>query len=270
MVAHRVGTPAETGWTILRTGAAAAVLQREIRSALERGARDRERYEFFATVGHELRTPLTSIRGYLDTLLEGGVEPATALRFLQIAQRETLRMTRLVDGMRELSLLELTSEIAFEPTCCVREAIELASQALAPVARERGIRMLRAQSQDTIVRMRSQVCVQLLINLIDNALKYGREGGTVSIGVRSERAMAVICVDDDGPGIPSDEAAAIFGARVRGIQGTQRPGAGIGLAVVKMIVDREEGDVRVLHSPLGGARFEVRLPLWAESASSAS
>jgi len=99
----------ETGWTLVHDIGSDGDFGVAIASALERGLRERERYEFFATVGHELRTPLTSIRGYLETLLDGGIDSSASRRFLQTARREALRLGRLVDTMFEFSLLDLSA-----------------------------------------------------------------------------------------------------------------------------------------------------------------
>lgn len=259
----------ETGWTLVRRFDASASLQGEIDLALERGARERERYEFFAAIGHELRTPLTSIRGYLETLIDGGVDDATAQRFLETARRETLRMGRLLEGMFEFSLLDLSAEAMLGRSCEISRQIDLACEVVTPLAQQRGI-LVRRSSCDAFAGIEPDMCLQLLVNLLDNAIKYGRDGGLVTIGASLDRDGVVIAVDDDGPGIAPAERESIFGIRVRGAQAASRPGTGIGLAIVKMIAERAGGSIRVTESPLGGARFETVLPARAELAVSMS
>ena len=250
----------ETGWTLLRRFDAAADLGREIETALERGAREREKYEFFAAIGHELRTPLTSICGYLETLLDEGVDAPASRRFIETARREALRMGRLLDGMFEFSLLDLSAESLGNYSCELIEQIDMACEVVRPLAGQRNIRVRRGACDDVRACIERDACLQLLVNLLENAIKYGRDGGCVTIGVRSHGDDAALWVDDDGPGIAPAERESIFGLRARGSQADGRPGTGIGLAIVKMIADRCGGSICAGDSPLGGARFEVMLP----------
>ncbi len=110
--------PVENGWTLLVR--ATNDLNGDIAAALERGARDRERYEFFSAIGHELRTPLTSIRGYLETLLDEETDGQNRSRFLETARREALRMGRLLDGMFEFSLFDLSVDTLAMQQCDLR------------------------------------------------------------------------------------------------------------------------------------------------------
>ena len=246
------GLRAEAGWSLVRTPVAR--LDRELATALERGARERERYEFFAAVGHELRTPLTSIRGYLETLQDHGLDESTRARFLETAHREALRLGRLVDGMLDFSMLDLSGE-TFEPASCdLAEQVATACDALGPQARQRGIRFERSRSVPVRVGLGADSCTQALLNVLDNAVKYGREGGRIRIGWSVRLPYARIRVDDDGPGMGAP----------------RRPGRGIGLSIVRTIVERAGGDIRAARSPLGGARFVLRVPVRAESGARAS
>ncbi len=260
----------ESGWTLVRGFDPQIGLERDIQTALERGARERERYEFFATVGHELRTPLTSISGYLETLLDRPVDPPTQRRFLETARREALRLGRLLDGMFEFSLLDLTAAALIGSACEVREQLRRACEIVRPLAGARGIVLQWGAPPALRVALDADACLQIAVNLLDNALKYGRERGIVRAVARSQGAFACIVVDDDGPGIAPEERSSIFGLRVRGSRAGARRGSGIGLAIVAMIVERAGGEVRASDSPLGGARFEVVLPLRAESEGPAS
>lgn len=256
-----VETRIETGWTLVRSLDSIAGLAREIETALERGARERERYEFFAAIGHELRTPLTSIRGYLETLIEGRLDETTRRRFLETTQRETLRMARLLDGMFEFSLLDLSAGALISNACALGHAIDLACEVVAPAAMQRGITVRKVNCAEVSVGVDGDACLQLLVNLLENAIKYGRDGGVVSIAASARADVVTVYVDDDGPGVSPAERESIFGLRVRGAQSAARPGTGIGLAIVKMIAERAGGSIRATDSPLGGARFEVTLAL---------
>lgn len=260
----------ESGWTMLARLDAQRGLGQDIALALERGARERERYEFFSAIGHELRTPLSSIRGYLETLLDEQTDETTARRFLETARREALRMGRLLDGMFEFSLLDLSSCALTAHWCDLQAQMLAACEVVRPLAHSRNVTIRRKITAEARIGIDPDACLQLLVNMLDNAVKYGRNGGTVCISARAARRNVLITVDDDGPGIAPDERESIFNLRVRGAAGASRPGTGIGLAIVKMIAERAGGSIGVTESPLGGARFEVALPLKEESAARAS
>ncbi|MDP9110139.1 MAG: HAMP domain-containing histidine kinase [Candidatus Eremiobacteraeota bacterium] len=249
-----------SGWTMVG-GALSDGLEMHVRSALERGARDRERHDFFAAVGHELRTPLTSISGYLETLAHDRLDEATRGRFLRIARREAQRLERLLEGMFAFSLLDLSITPSGGPGCALRASLDAALDAVGPAARARHIEIERGPFTDVEAAIPSDACVQLLVNVLQNAVKYGREGGVIGVSVDCKGPFASICIDDDGPGIGSDEREAIFGMRVRGAIADDRPGSGVGLALARTMLRHVGGDIRAGDSSLGGARFEVTLPL---------
>lgn len=228
-----------------------------VEAALQRGNVERGRGAMLAAVGHELRTPLTSIRGYLETLLEGKLDPRTARRFLETARREALRLGRLVDGMLEFSLLDLSARGCI-PTCDLVEQIRAAIESAAPLAAARGTRIRVELPRVAPARVDGDACVHAIVNLIENAIKHGDEGGCVEISCTCEASFACITVDDDGPGVEPGERESIFRIGARGPAG--RPGSGIGLAVVHAIAERAGGNVLVERSPRGGARFALRFP----------
>lgn len=210
-----------------------------------------------ATVGHQLRTPLASIRGYIETLLDEDLDPATQRRFLQIARREALRLSRLIDALQGIALPGVAGES--EGTCDLAEQVCATIDALAPLAAARNVLVSARLPSAARVLIDADACVHALANLLDNALKYGREGGTVAIACARQGAFVRLSVDDDGSGIAPGERERIFGLGVRG-ERSHGAGAGIGLAVVRAIARRAGGDVRVEPSALGGARFVLRLP----------
>lgn len=209
-----------------------------------------------ATIGHELRTPLTSIRGYIETLLEGEFDPATARRFLETARREALRLGRLVDGMLEFSLLDLSTQHE-RGRCDVVEQIVATMEMLSPMASARRVTIRTQLPEAASARVDGDACVHALANLIENAIKHGRERGTIEIACMRETPYVAVSVEDDGCGIDERAGTSIFAMGVRG-DATGGAGRGIGLAVVKAIAERAGGDVRVESSALGGARFVLR------------
>ena len=209
-----------------------------------------------AAIGHELRTPLTSIRGYIETLLEGDFDPVTARRFLETARREALRLGRLVDGMLEFSLLDRSKEHACG-TCDVVEQIVATIEMLSPMAAARRVTIRTQLPETALARVDGDACVHALANLIENAIKHGSERGTIEIACTDDTPYVAIAVEDDGRGVDERARTSIFAMGVRG-ETNGRAGRGIGLAVVNAIAERAGGDVRVESSSLGGARFVLR------------
>ena len=247
----------ESGWTLLGD-ASPATLHAARRSALERGARERQRFEFFSTVAHEMRTPLTAIRGYLQTLLDDEPpQPETARRFLEIARDEALRLARLVDGMFAVSLLDLgyASESSGNVQSMLPETLRSALGALGPRIRRRGARIEMHSLPNISVAIAHDHLVQVFANVIGNALDHGREGVCVAISGARRAQLVEIAVDDDGPGVPADARDAIFalGYRARNL------GTGLGLAVVRQLLERVGGSAHATDSPLGGVRIVIVL-----------
>jgi signal transduction histidine kinase len=248
----------DAGWTRYDVQSARGI-DGAIAQALVRGAQERERYAFFSAVGHELRTPLASIRGYLETLLAEDTDRAVRERFVRIAYGESLRLTRLLEGMFEISLLDLSATFPQAAGGALEVALAGAADASAALAAKHGIDVRVAAVPPTPVAIDGDRLMLVLINLIDNAIKHGRRGGRVEVTaiVDSPRAVT-IAVDDDGPGIAAGECERLFALGERGV--TEAGGSGIGLALVRMILERAGGRVDVCKSPLGGARFAVTIP----------
>ena len=247
----------ETGWTAF-SAADSADLSDAVARALSRGAQERERYAFFSAIGHELRTPLASIRGYLETLLDGEIEAHTRTRFLSIAHHESLRVSRLVEGMFEISLLDLHTTQVVRSSGRLDVALDAAALACASNAGAHGITLSRTPAAPVVVTLDADRLTLVFINLIDNAIKHGRRGGRIAIGADlCDPSFACITIDDDGPGIPPADRERVFTLGARGE--TIAAGSGIGLALVRLMLERAGGRVEVGDSPLGGARFCISL-----------
>jgi signal transduction histidine kinase len=247
----------DAGWT--RYDARAGGIDAAIVTALERGRQERERYAFFSAVGHELRTPLASIRGYLETLLDDDEDPLTRRRFVRIAHGESLRLSRLLEGMFEISLLDLSATFPHPADGALDVALRAAADATAAQAARRGTTLCIAPAPPVRLGIDGDRLTLVLVNLIDNAIKHGRPAGRVDVraDVDSPRAVT-ITVDDDGPGIAPDVRERVFAMGKRGA--TEAGGSGIGLALVRMILERAGGRVDAGASALGGVRFTVTIP----------
>lgn len=222
------------------------------------------RQEFVANVSHELRTPLSLIKSAAETLIDGGKnDPAVTTRFLEIIDKHANRLTLLIDDLLLLSRLDSGRiELNLGPVT-LRTAAQDALDDAAVIARARRVTLENRVEPDAVADADSERLRQVLANLIDNAIKYGREGGTVVIGGRGlDRTRVEITVRDDGPGIPSEAKARIFERfyRLDKARSREQGGTGLGLAIVKNVVQAHGGDVRVESSNGAGTEFFITLP----------
>ncbi len=247
------------GWTTYDGAADAGAMDAVIERALVRGAQERERYAFFSSLGHELRTPLSSIRGYLETLLDDDVDLHTRNRFVRIAYNEALRLSRLVEGMFEISLLDMREAGSVPALGALGPALAAAHEACAANAAARQVGIAIDEVPPLAIAIDTDRLTLVLVNLIDNAVKHGRPGGGVFVGIDAEDARLVrITVDDDGPGIATADRDRVFTLGERAA--TPASGSGIGLALVRLMIERSGGRVDLSDSALGGARFVITLP----------
>lgn len=200
------------------------------------------------------------IRGYLETLLEQELDPSVARRFLEVARNEAKRLGRLVDGMFDISVLDLRSGPDRVEMTEVSPAIVTAINAVAPFAAARQTNLTLLATTPYEVAIGADRLAQIMINILENAIKHGREHGRVSVSVEPLDRYVEVRIDDDGPGVDGAEREAVFMLARRGAN-ARAYGSGIGLAVVRLMVERIGGEVDVTESLLGGAQFRVRLPL---------
>jgi two-component system phosphate regulon sensor histidine kinase PhoR len=225
------------------------------------------RQDFVANVSHELRTPVTSVKGFAETLLDGAMrDPETAERFLKIIVRQANQLELIIRDLLELSRLEQNSSQSLDrqpmPVAGVlKSAIELCQTR----ADDRGVKLCLSCAPELTAVMHAGLMEQAVVNLIDNAIKYGAgaESARVDIEAVKEGASVVrITVRDYGPGIEHKHLDRLFERFYRVDKGRSRElgGTGLGLAIVKHIVLLHNGTVSV-ESELGnGAAFTIRLP----------
>lgn len=222
------------------------------------------RQEFVANVSHELRTPLSLIKSAAETLLDGGKnDAAVTTRFLEIIDKHSNRLTLLMDDLLLLARLDSGRiELKLAPVP-LRGAAQDALDDAALIAQARRVTLENRVPPDAIADADVERLRQVLANLIDNAIKYGREGGQVVIGGRTlDRARVEITVRDDGPGIPAEAKARIFERfyRLDKARSREQGGTGLGLAIVKNVVQAHGGDVRVESASGAGTEFFITLP----------
>lgn len=237
-------------------------------AALLQIRRERElaqlRDDFISGVSHELRTPLAQIRMFAE-LQHAGVlssDPDRA-RAAGVINREARRLTHLVENILQYSRLRRTSgDGPLTESVDVDEVLAESIEALEPVAASRAAELRVRGDRGTRVRANRAALSQILGNLLDNALKYGPPGQTLTVRIEAEGSVVRFLVDDQGPGIPPRDRARIWEPyrRLPRDVSSRLPGTGIGLAVVARLVRVHGGHARVEGAPEGGARFIVELP----------
>jgi two-component system phosphate regulon sensor histidine kinase PhoR len=225
---------------------------------------ERVRQDFVANVSHELRTPLTAIKGYVEALRDGGLQdPVQAEHFLQVIQRHSERMDKIVSDLLLLSEMESADHVLQSETVHLPELIRTAVETLRPLAQGKN-QTLRVEPLKGLPALRadSQKIHQVLTNLLHNAISYTPEGGSITVEARSVPVGVELSVIDNGIGIPPDDLPRIFERFYRVDKGRSRElgGTGLGLSIVKHIVEAHGGEVRVESKPGKGSRFTFFLP----------
>ncbi len=224
------------------------------------------RRDFVANVSHELKTPITSIKGFVETLLEGGAldDPAKAREFLRIVARQADRLEGIIEDLLALSSIEQRAEqaeITVEPVR-LRGVIEAAAVSLKTKSEAANVTVTIDCPDDLIASVNAPLIEQAVTNLLDNAIKYSPAGSTVV--VRAERAGedVAIHVIDNGPGIEPEHLPRLFERfyRVDKARSRKLGGTGLGLAIVKHIAQAHEGRTAVSSTPGKGSTFSIYLP----------
>jgi two-component system phosphate regulon sensor histidine kinase PhoR len=220
------------------------------------------RQEFLSNVSHELRTPLTSIMALTETLEVGAIDdPDNNRRFLSIIQKNAARMHHLIDDILELSAIEAGNVKLHLEQVRLSTLVEDVISSLTSAAAARKIEVKNLVGAEAEVCADPRRLMQMLTNLIDNAIKFNRDGGEVTIAFsRNDRDR--IIVSDNGEGIPSHHLERLFERFYRADRARSRElgGTGLGLAIVKHLARSHDGEVTV-RSQLGeGTEFTIELP----------
>jgi two-component system phosphate regulon sensor histidine kinase PhoR len=230
------------------------------------------RRDFVANVSHEIRTPLTAIKGYAETLLgPAGDERETAIRFLQVIDRHSERLGRLINDLLTLSDLEFGRTPPRRRPLAVEPVIDDVVQILGDRAAQRGIALTTEVDAATpTVDADGDQLRQVLINLVDNAIKYTPDGGTVHLVARGsdDDTDVEFSIVDTGPGIPSQDLPRLTERffRVDKARSRELGGTGLGLAIVKHIVQAHGGRL-VIDSAVGrGTTVRVSMPIARDDA----
>ncbi len=222
--------------------------------------------DFVANASHELATPLTAIKGFAETLLDGALEDnKLSVKFLTIIHTEAERMQRLVNELLQLAKLnshEYRQQVKLEATHLM-PLLYTAKEDLTTNAEEKGITVDIYAEADPIIMANPDWLKQIVINLLDNSIKYTHPFGRVVLTCQQENQEAVLMVEDTGIGIPATDVPLIFDRfyRVDRARSRNAGGTGLGLAIVKFIVEMHGGKIEVKSSVNIGTTFTIRLPL---------
>jgi two-component system phosphate regulon sensor histidine kinase PhoR len=228
------------------------------------------RADFIANASHELRTPLAALLGFIETLQGTAKDDATArFKFLDIMQAQATRMARLIDDLLSLSRIELNAHLQPNTPVDLVPIVRQVVDGLQTLARDRGVEInVAAPADELIVLGDRDELIRTLENLVENALKYGAGGKRVDITAsrgqtRASGSEARVAVRDYGPGIPSEHLPRLTERfyRVDVADSRSQGGTGLGLALVKHVLNRHAGRLTI-ESTLGeGATFTMHLPL---------
>ena len=226
---------------------------------------EKARRDFVANVSHELKTPITSIRGFVETLLEGGAisDPEHAEKFLGIIGRQADRLGAIIEDLLSLSRIEQEAEQGKIHLVGgrIRGILNAALQVCSTRAEEKQISVNLSCPEDLRARVNAPLLEQALVNLIDNAVKYSEAGSSVQIEAGQKNGQVVIKVTDQGAGIPKEHLSRLFERfyRVDASRSRKMGGTGLGLAIVKHIAQAHGGKVDVTSTTGQGSTFSIFL-----------
>ncbi|MCI9597074.1 MAG: hypothetical protein HFE75_07235 [Firmicutes bacterium] len=235
--------------------------QSELEKAAEESKKAESiRKEFVANVSHELKTPLTSISGFIETLQQGAAEdPEIRTRFIDIIAIETSRLKRLIQDLLVLSDIENRKESADVRAFDIKEAIVKTVQTLEPIAASKDVKLLTdLETQATIFGSPDRFR-QMMVNLIENAVKYSDTGGSVWIRTKKEGNRIQVSVRDEGIGIAEEHLDRLFERfyRVDKSRAAKAGGTGLGLSIVKHIAALFNAELKVESKVGEGTIFYV-------------
>lgn len=228
-------------------------------------ANEQFRKEFLANLAHELRTPIFAVQGYIETLVNGAIhDDKVNVNFLNKAARSTERLVSLVDDLDKISRLESGSIPMIHESFVIQELLKDVYEEMSRMAKEKKIELLLKKGTEwplTVYADKAKIR-QVLTNLVENAIKYGNEGGQVTGGCyEMDEKTVYVEISDDGPGLAEEHLPRIFERFYRADRSRSRAvgGTGLGLAIVKHIVEAHGQTVTVRSKPGVGSSFGFTL-----------
>jgi two-component system phosphate regulon sensor histidine kinase PhoR len=226
---------------------------------------ERIRQEFVANVSHELRTPIASIKGYAETLMEGALDDKdNAKEFISIIFQDANRLAALINDLLDLSKIESgkmnMSLVSLDPAKLLKGAVKVMEKQAKARSISLGIDLEPGLPQ---VKADETLFTQVMVNLLENAIKYTPEGGSVTVSAKKDNESLQVNVVDTGIGIPEKDLSRIFERfyRVDKARSRELGGTGLGLSIVKHIVQAHHGRVWVTSVPGTGSTFSFTIPL---------
>lgn len=236
-------------------------MEKKLKKTMEENKKAEQiRKDFVANVTHELKTPLTSISGFVETLQDGAAEdPAVRAKFLDIIAIEAARLKRLIEDILIISDIENKREANTNGDINVRESIEEILASMVPIIEAKKINIITYFAYEIYIGGNPDRFKQMMVNLIENAVKYSYDGGTVTITAKKKEDKVHISVNDEGIGIPEESLSRIFERfyRVDKSRSQKAGGTGLGLAIVKHIAALFEAEIKVESEPGKGSTFTV-------------
>lgn len=239
-----------------------------LRSLTDERRLDALRTDFIANASHELRTPLTSLLGFIDTLMgPAAKDPSAQKKFLEIMRTQAVRMSKLIEDLLSLSRIEMRQHVRPTGSVDLTQLLKEVREGLQTQAKEAGAEIvIEAPADDVVVTGDRDELYEVFENLIDNALKYGAEGGAIEVSLsplaKRHGLDFIVTVTDHGPGIEAEHVPRLTERfyRVDAESSRKKKGTGLGLAIVKHTLTRHRGLLSIKSRPGQGTRVEVMLP----------
>lgn len=239
----------------------------ELASSIRKLAKDLERLkmarnEFLANISHELRTPLTYVKGYADIINRPDTSEREMKEYAKIIREETEQLTTLIKSLFELAKMDQNNFPIRKKKIAIGDIVQSVTDLIQPVLKEKSIRLQMDCPDEVIAFVDPDRVQQVIINILDNAIKHSNHYAEVSLQVDQTEAFVEIVVTDDGEGIPEEDIPYLFDRlyRVEKSRSRQSGGAGLGLAITKEIMESHGGSIHI-YSELGkGTRVVMRLP----------
>ncbi|MFD1707632.1 two-component system histidine kinase PnpS [Siminovitchia sediminis] len=224
---------------------------------------EKMRSEFIANVSHELKTPITSVKGFTETLLDGAMDDEDALHhFLTIIHQESERLHRLINDILHLSKIEQHKIMLEIENVNVREVVDRVADTVKKDVEDKSLQLMLPEDREVWVEGEKDRILQIILNLVSNAVSYTPEGGTISVGLKDMEDRVKIIVEDTGIGISQKDLPRLFERfyRVDKARSRESGGTGLGLAIVKHLVESHRGKIEVDSVEGEGTIFTIILP----------
>ena len=226
-------------------------------------ASEGQRRQFVSDASHELKTPLASIKLLSDSILQNAMDMATVKEFVEDIGNEAERLNRMSSKLLSLSRIESTTEVDNEIVNILPTA-QRVLRMLSGIADNNGVTIITDFQQDSPILIPEDDLYQIIFNLVENGIKYNRSGGTLTIRLLREDENAMLAVEDTGVGIPDDAIPHLFDRffRVDKARSRKSGGSGLGLSIVKSMVEKNDGTIDVKSVPGQGSVFTVCFPIF--------